>query len=80
MSHARRLRAPKFEPEVVEPGEGTTSLGGATPGSNDSGRVSGASVSRAGGAGDDAQATFELCDGSQFTFMRLLDLPTAADA
>ncbi len=80
MPHPRRPRTPKFEPEVVERGQGSTSLGGATLGSNDSGRVSGASVSRAGDAADGAQATFELCDGSQFTFMRLLDLPTAADA
>jgi hypothetical protein len=69
-----------LEPEVLERSQGSTSLGGTTLGSNDRGRVSGASVSRRGDAGDDAPATFALCDGSQFTFTRFVDLPTAADA
>jgi hypothetical protein len=79
MSHPHRTRAPKLEPEVIERSQGSASLGGATL-ANHRGRVSGASVSRAGDAGDDAPTTFALCDGSQFTFTRFVDLPTAADA
>jgi hypothetical protein len=80
MSHPRRTRAPRLEPELLDRSQGPASLGGATLSPNDRGRVSGASVSRAGDAGGDAPITVALCDGSQFTFARLVDLRTAADA
>jgi len=80
MSHPRRTRAPTFEPEALGRSHGSASLGGSTLVPNDRSRVSGASVSRAGDANEDAPATFALCDGSQFTFTRFVDLPTAADA
>ena len=80
MSHSRRTRAPKLEPELLDRSQGPASLGGAMPSTNDSGRVSGASVSRAGDAGGHAPITIALCDGSQFTFARFVDLRTAADA
>ena len=46
----------------------------------DSGRVSGASVSQAADANGRAPVAIELCDGSQFTFSRLVDLRTSSDA
>ncbi len=80
MPSARRSRGPKLEPEVLDRTQGSASLGGATTLLHDSGRVSGASVSQAGNAGGSAAVTVELCDGSQFTFARLVDLRTSADA
>ncbi len=47
--------------------------------SHDIGRVPGANVSQATDAGDLAPLTIALCDGSQFTFTRLVDLRTSAD-
>jgi hypothetical protein len=80
MSHARRTRAPKLEPELLDRSQGSASLGGATLSPNDGGRVSGASVSQAGNAGGHAPTTIALCDGSQFTFACFVDLRTTADA
>ncbi len=80
MSHPRRTRLPKLEPELLDRSQGPVSLAGATRSPNDHGRVSGASVSRAGDAGDDAPITIALCDGSRFTFVRFVDLSAAADA
>lgn len=79
MSHVRRSRAPRLEPELLDRSQGGTSLGGAATPAHGGGRVSGASVSQATDAGGPAGATIELCDGSQFTFARLADLRTAAD-
>jgi hypothetical protein len=80
MSQSRRSRAPKLEPELLDRSQGATSLGGAMLLANDSGRVSGASVSQAASGGEQAPTTIALCDGSQFTFTRLVDLRTSADA
>ncbi len=80
MSHPRRPRAPKLEPELLDRSQGPVSLAGAMLSPDNRGRVCGASVSRAGDAGCDAPVTIALCDGSQFTFARLVDLRTAADA
>jgi len=79
MSHARRNRAPRLEPELLDRSQGPASLGGTAPSPSDSGRVSGASVSQAGEAGGHAPITIALCDGSQFTFTRFVDLRTAVD-
>jgi hypothetical protein len=80
MPKVRRSRAPKLEPELLDRGEGGASVGGAARSSHDPGRVSGASVSQSTGLGIDAPLTIAMCDGSQFTFARLVDLPVAADA
>ena len=47
--------------------------------SHDIVRVPGANVSQATDAGDLAPLTIALCDGSQFTFTRLVDPRTSAD-
>jgi hypothetical protein len=80
MPKARRNRAPKLEPELLDRAQGGASVGGAASWLHDSGRVSGASVSQSAGVGSDAPLTIALCDGSQFTFARLVDVPTTADA
>ena len=79
MPHAPRSRTPKLEPELLERSQGSASLGGAMLPSHDIGRVPGANVSQATDAGDLAPLTIALCDGSQFTFTRLVDLRTSAD-
>jgi len=76
MPPARRRHAPKLEPELFNPGDGSASLGGAMASAEDQGRVSG---SQADGMGANAPLTITLCDGSQFTFARLVDLRTSAD-
>jgi hypothetical protein len=78
MPHASRSRTPKLEPEVLDRSQGSVSLGGAMSPSHSIGRVSGANASQAD-AGDMAPLTIALCDGSQFTFSRLVDLRTSAD-
>jgi len=80
MPKLRRNRAPKLEPELLEHGQGTISVGGAAPSPHDSDRVSGASVSQSAGTARDTPLTIALCDGSQFTFARLVDVQTGADA
>jgi hypothetical protein len=37
-------------------------------------------VSQSAWVDGDASLTIALCDGSQFTFARLVDMPTSADA
>jgi hypothetical protein len=74
MPKARRNHPPKLEPELLDRGQGVTSVGGAARSPHDGGRVSGASVSQSADFGNNA-----LCDGSQFTFARLVDMPVAAD-
>ena len=80
MSKARRPRPPKLEPELLERDQGVGSVGGAAWSPHESGRVSGASVSQSAAVGSDAPITIALCDGSMFTFTRLADVPTVADA
>ncbi len=80
MPQVRRNRAPKLEPELLERGRGVGSVGGGTAPAKDNTRVSGASVSQSADVRGDASTTIALCDGSQFTFTRLVDLPTTADA
>jgi hypothetical protein len=81
MPHARRNRAPKLEPELLDRSQGSTSLGGtALLTADDRGRVSGASVSQVVSGVGQGPTTIALCDGSQFTFTRLVDLRTSADA
>ena len=80
MPKVRRNRAPKLEPELLDRTQGGASVGGAAPSLHDSGRVSGASVSQSAGMGSDGPRTIALCDGSQFTFARLIDLSTMTDA
>ena len=80
MPSVRRSRGPKLEPEVLDHSQGSVSLGGAMMLLHDSGRVSGASVSQTGDADGPAAVTVELCVGSRFTFARLVDLRTSADA
>ncbi len=80
MPKTRRNRAPKLEPELLDRGQGVISVGGAAPSMHDSDRVSGASVSQSAGIGRETPLTIALCDGSQFTFARLVDVRTAADA
>jgi hypothetical protein len=80
MPKVRRSRPPKLEPELLDRGQGATSVGGAAPLPSDRGRVSGASVSQSVDLGRLAPHTIALCDGSQFTFARLADLATVEDA
>jgi hypothetical protein len=80
MPKVRRNQAPKLEPELLDRAQGGASVGGAAPSLHDSDRVSGASVSQSAWVGSDAPLTIALCDGSRFTFARLVDLPTSADA
>jgi hypothetical protein len=80
MPKVRRNRPPKLEPELLDRGQGATSVGGTMPPPSDCGRVSGASVFQAVDLGSPAPRTIALCDGSQFTFARLADLATVADA
>jgi hypothetical protein len=80
MPQARRTRAPKLEPELLDRARGTASVSGAMSPPRSSNRVSGASVSQPATVGRATPITVELCDGSQFTFARLIDLPTEADA
>jgi hypothetical protein len=79
MPKARRNHPPKLEPELLDRGQGVTSVGGAARSPHDGGRVSGASVSQSADFGNNAPLTIALCDGSQFTFARLVDMPVAAD-
>ena len=79
MPRSCRYRAPKLEPELLERCHGSASLGGTTSTSDDIDRVAGASVSRVSGGNLGAARTITLCDGSQFTFARLVDLQTSAD-
>jgi hypothetical protein len=69
-----------LEPELLDRNQGSVSLGGAAFPTHAIGRVSGASVSQATDAGGSVPLTIALCDGSQFTFTRLADLRTSADA
>ena len=78
MSSPAVAALPSWNPKVLDRGQGSASLGGATMSLYDSGRVSGASVSQA--ANGRAPVAIELCDGSQFTFSRLVDLRTSSDA
>jgi hypothetical protein len=80
MPKARRNRAPKLEPELLDRAQGGASVGGIAGSLHDSDRVSGASVSQSAGVGSDGPRTIALCDGSQFTFARLVDMPTMTDA
>jgi hypothetical protein len=80
MPKVRRNRAPKLEPELLDRTQGGASVSGAAQSLHDSGRVSGASVSQSAWVDSDAPLTIALCDGSQFTFARLVDMPTSADA
>jgi hypothetical protein len=80
MLKARRNRAPKLEPELLDRAQGGASVSGGAQSLHDSGRVSGASVSQSAWVDGDASLTIALCDGSQFTFARLVDMPTSADA
>ena len=80
MPKVRRSRPPKLEPELIDRGQGTSSVGGAAAPPGDRGRVSGASVSQSVEPGNQPPRTISLCDGSQFTFARLADLTTVADA
>lgn len=80
MPQVHRNRAPKLEPELLERGRGVGSVGGGAAPAKDNTRVSGASVSQCADVDVAAPMTIALCDGSQFTFTRLVDLPTAADA
>jgi hypothetical protein len=80
MPKVRRNYPPKLEPELLDRGPGVASVGGGAGSPPANGRVSGASVSQSTDAGSDVPLTIALCDGSQFTFARLVDLPTAADA
>jgi len=80
MPKVRRNYPPKLEPELLDRGQGVASVGGGAQSSHDGGRVSGASVSQSTSGDRDASLTIALCDGSQFTFARLVDLPTTADA
>ena len=79
MPKVRRNQAPKLEPELLNHTAGRTSVGGAAPSLHESDRVSGASVSQSAWVGSDAPLTIALCDGSQFTFARVVDMPTSAD-
>ena len=80
MPKVRRSRPPKLEPELIDRGQGAPSVGGAAPPPSDRGRVSGAWVSQSADLRSPASHTIALCDGSQFTFARLADLATVADA
>jgi hypothetical protein len=80
MLKARRNRAPKLEPELLDRAQGGVSVSGAAPSLHDSGRVSGASAFQSAWVDSDGPRTIALCDGSQFTFARLVDLPTMTDA
>jgi hypothetical protein len=80
MSHARRHRAPRLEPELLEYGLGSASLGGATLSPEHGGHVSGAFALEPAGAITHAAVNITLSDGSHVTFARFVDLPSLADA
>jgi hypothetical protein len=80
MPRSRRYRTPKFEPELRDRGQAAVSLAGAARPADNIGRVAGALVSRASDGRHGSGTTITLCDGSQFTFSRMIDLPTSEDA
>lgn len=80
MSSPRTRHASKLEPELLPYGAGSSSIAGGMADAQDGARVAGATVSESRHTDGDAALTITLCDGSQFTFARLADVRTAADA
>lgn len=80
MPYSRTHRAPKLEPELLQRAAGPGSIAGGMAEAQDGGRVAGATASGPYAVDPDASTTITLCDGSRFTFTRLADLRTTADA
>jgi hypothetical protein len=79
MSHARRRATPRLEPELRDQSGGGASIAGGSAPAPESGRVVGATASGVSQVDSRAGVTITLCDGSQYTFARIVDLRTAAD-